>query len=152
MSTLHWFLVGSACAALGFFTTALCNIARDRNRNEEQFGGTNTRHRVLHGKQADPLFWRPKLRPFASTRHPKPVMVIDKGKSRLLHEAKYDAFYGSQGPLPESMRILLCLLDGAERRHSLRMRWSGQARAPAIGRGRKSRESFLRRLYQRQPV
>jgi hypothetical protein len=35
MSTLH--LVGSACA-LAFFTAALCSIARDRNRNEEQFG------------------------------------------------------------------------------------------------------------------
>jgi hypothetical protein len=63
-------------------------------------------------------------------------------RSRLLHEAKYDAFYGSQGPLPERVSILLCFLDGAERRHSLRMRWSGQARAPAIGRGRKSREEF----------
>ena len=141
MSTLHWFLVGSACA-LAFFTAALCSIARDRNRNEEQFGGSNTRPGELHGKQADPSLWLPKQRPFARTRNPKPVMVIDEGKSRLLHEAKHGAFYDSRGPLPERMRILLCLLDGAERRHSLRMRWSGQARAPAIGRGRKSREEF----------
>jgi hypothetical protein len=128
MSTLHWFLVGSA-GALAFFTAALCSIARDRNRNEEQFGGSNTRPGELHGKQADPSLWRLKQRPLARTRNPKPVIVIDEGKSRLLHEAKDDAFYGSQGPLPERMRILLCLLDGAERRHSLRMRWSGQARA-----------------------
>ena len=125
MSTLHWFLVGSVCA-LAFFTAALCSIARDRNRNEEQFGGSNKRPGELHGKQADPSLWRPKQRPLAMTRNPKPVMVIDEGKSRPLHEAKYDAFYGSQGPLPERMRILLCLLDGAERRHSLKMRWSGE--------------------------
>jgi hypothetical protein len=61
-----------------------------------------------------------------STRDPKPVMVIGEGKCKLIHEAKCNQFDCSQEPLPESMRVLLCLIDGAERRHKLITTWAGQ--------------------------
>jgi hypothetical protein len=62
-----------------------------------------------------------------STRDPRPVMVIGEGKSTLIHEAKCNECDCLQEPLPESMRVLLCLIDGAERRRSLVTRWFGQA-------------------------
>ena len=61
------------------------------------------------------------------TRDPKPVIVMGEGKSKLIYEAKCNECDCLQEPLPESMRVLLCLIDGAERRRSLMMRWSGQA-------------------------
>jgi hypothetical protein len=38
-----------------------------------------------------------------------------------------------QEPLPEEMRLLLCLLEGAERRQNLLRRWSSQAPVPMTG-------------------
>jgi hypothetical protein len=38
------------------------------------------------------------------------------------------------GPLPERFRILLSLLDGAERRHTLSRRWRGQEPGPVFQR------------------
>lgn len=61
-----------------------------------------------------------------STRDPKPVIVMGEGKSKLVHEAKCNECDCLQEPLPENMRVLLCLIDGAERRHSLMMRWLGR--------------------------
>jgi hypothetical protein len=62
-----------------------------------------------------------------STRDPRPVMVLGEGKSKLIHKAKCNECDCLQEPLPESMRVLLCLIEGAERRGSLMMRWSGRS-------------------------
>ena len=56
-------------------------------------------------------------------RDPTPVMVIDDGKCQLIGEAKGNEFDDVQAPLPDAMRILLCLIDGAERRHRLVRKW-----------------------------
>ena len=58
------------------------------------------------------------------------VMVIADGKCKFIGEAKWDKSDYVQGPLPEEMRLLLCLLEGAERRQNLLRRWSGQAPVP----------------------
>ena len=60
-------------------------------------------------------------------RDPRPVMVIDEGKCQLMGEAKSNEFDGVQEPLPDAMRLLLCLIDGAERRHRLVRKWRTQA-------------------------
>jgi hypothetical protein len=60
-------------------------------------------------------------------RDPTPVMVIDEGKCQLIGEAKGNEFDGVQEPLPDAMRVLLCLIDGAERRHRLGRKWQSQA-------------------------
>ena len=60
-------------------------------------------------------------------RDPRPVMVIDEGKCQLIGEAKSNEFDGVQEPLPDAMRLLLCLIDGAERRHRLVRKWQSQA-------------------------
>jgi hypothetical protein len=57
-------------------------------------------------------------------RDPRPVMVIDESKCQLIGEAKGNGVEDVQEPLPDSMRVLLCLIDGAERRQSLLRRWS----------------------------
>jgi hypothetical protein len=49
-------------------------------------------------------------------------MVIDEGKCQLIAEAKGNECV--QEPLPDAIRVLLCLIDGAERRQSLLRRWS----------------------------
>ena len=60
-------------------------------------------------------------------RDPRPVMVIDEGTCQLIGEAKSTEFGGVQEPLPDAMRLLLCLIDGAERRHRLVRKWQSQA-------------------------
>ena len=60
-------------------------------------------------------------------RDPRPVMVIDEGKCQLIGEAKGNEFDGVQEPLPDAMRLLLCLIDGEERRHRLVRKWQSQA-------------------------
>jgi hypothetical protein len=60
-------------------------------------------------------------------RDPRPVMVIDEGACQLIGEAKSNEFDGVQEPLPDAMRVLLCLIDGAERRHRLVRKWQSQA-------------------------
>ena len=60
-------------------------------------------------------------------RDPRPVMVIDEGTCQLIGEAKSTEFGGVQEPLPDAMRLLLCLIDGAERRHRLVRKWRTQA-------------------------
>jgi hypothetical protein len=57
-------------------------------------------------------------------RDQRPVMVIAEGKCKSIGEAKGNEFDGVQEPLPDAMRVLLCLIDGAERRQSLLSRWS----------------------------
>ena len=54
-------------------------------------------------------------------------MVIDEGTCQLIGEAKSTEFGGVQEPLPDAMRLLLCLIDGAERRHRLVRKWQSQA-------------------------
>jgi hypothetical protein len=62
-------------------------------------------------------------------RDPRPVMVMDEGKCKcqFIGEAKCNEFDGVQEPLSDAMRMLLCLIDGAEHRQNLSRRWSGQA-------------------------
>jgi hypothetical protein len=62
------------------------------------------------------------------SRHdPRPVMVIADGRCKFIGEAKWNEVKDAQESLPEEMRMLLCLIDGAERRQNLLRRWSGQA-------------------------
>jgi hypothetical protein len=68
-------------------------------------------------------------------RHdPTEVMVIADGRCKFIGEAKWnevgyaqEPLPEEQEPLPEEMRVLLCLIDGAERRQNLLRRWSGEA-------------------------
>jgi hypothetical protein len=53
-------------------------------------------------------------------------MVIADGKCKFIGEANWDQSGYVQEPLPEEMRILLCLLEGAERRQNLLRQWSSQ--------------------------
>ena len=55
------------------------------------------------------------------------VKVIADGKCKFIGETKWDKSDYVQEPLPEEMRLLLCLLEGAERRQNLLRRWSSQA-------------------------
>ena len=57
-------------------------------------------------------------------------MVIADGKCKFIGEAKWDKSDYVQEPLREEMRILLCLLEGAERRQNLLRQWSSQAPVP----------------------
>ena len=61
------------------------------------------------------------------------VMVIADGKCKFIGETKWDKSDYVQEPLPEEMRLLLCLLEGAERRQNLLRRWSGRAPVPTAG-------------------
>jgi len=55
------------------------------------------------------------------------VKVIAHGKCKCLCEAKWDEFRRAEEPLPNKIRLLLCLIDGAERRQALLRRWLGHA-------------------------
>ena len=57
----------------------------------------------------------------------KAVMVIADGRCKFIGEAKWNEVGYAQEPLPEEMRMLLCLIDGAERRQNLLRSWSGRA-------------------------
>jgi hypothetical protein len=46
---------------------------------------------------------------------------------RFLGQSSQPEFDYSQQPLPDNIRILLWMLDGAERRHHLARRWQGLA-------------------------
>ena len=61
------------------------------------------------------------------------VMVIANGKCKFIGEIKWDKSDYVQEPLPEEMRLLLCLLEGAERRQNLLRQWSSQAPVPTTG-------------------
>ena len=61
------------------------------------------------------------------------AMVIADGKCKFIGETKWDKSDYVQEPLPEEVRLLLCLLEGAERRQKLSRRWSGQTPVPMIG-------------------
>jgi hypothetical protein len=60
-------------------------------------------------------------------RDPRAVMVIAGGRCTFIGEAKWDEFGYAQEALPDGIRVLLCLIDGAERRQSLLKRWSVQS-------------------------
>jgi hypothetical protein len=53
------------------------------------------------------------------------VLVIADGKCKFIGKNKWNKSDCAQEPLPEEMRLLLCLLEGAERRQDLSRRWSG---------------------------
>ena len=61
------------------------------------------------------------------------VMVIADGKCKFIGENKCDKSDYVQEPLPEEMGLLLCLLEGAERRQALLRRWSSQTPVPMTG-------------------
>ena len=56
---------------------------------------------------------------------PRSPVVMEQGRSQPVRDAGWGALDYPQEPLPEAIEILLCLLDGAERRPRLMMRWSG---------------------------
>ena len=55
------------------------------------------------------------------------VKVIADGKCKCLCEANWDEYRRAEEPLPDRIRLLLCLIDGAERRQALLRRWLGHA-------------------------
>jgi hypothetical protein len=56
---------------------------------------------------------------------PRSPVVMEQGHCQSVRDAAWGELDYPQEPLPEAIEILLCLLDGAERRHRLMMRWSG---------------------------
>jgi hypothetical protein len=56
---------------------------------------------------------------------PRSPVVMEQGHCQPVRDAGWGELDYAQQPLPEAIEILLCLLDGAERRHRLMMRWSG---------------------------
>jgi hypothetical protein len=56
---------------------------------------------------------------------PRSPVVMEQGHCKSVRDAGWGEFDYPQEPLPEAIEVLLCLLDGAERRHRLMMRWSG---------------------------
>lgn len=56
---------------------------------------------------------------------PRSPVVMEQGHCQSVLDASWGELDYPQEPLPEAIEILLCLLDGAERRHRLMMRWSG---------------------------
>jgi hypothetical protein len=85
-------------------------------------------------------------------RHdPRAVMVIADGRCKFIGEAKWNEVKDAQESLPEEMRMLLCLIDGAERRQNLLRRWSGQAPADIAAVSSKSpTQDYLPLLPHRQ--
>jgi hypothetical protein len=55
---------------------------------------------------------------------PRSPVVMEQGHCKSVRDAGWGEFDYPQEPLPEAIEVLLCLLDGAERRHRLMMRWS----------------------------
>jgi hypothetical protein len=53
-------------------------------------------------------------------------MRIPPNQVLFLGQRQWAEFDCSQEPLPDEIRILLWLMDGAERRHRLAIRWSGK--------------------------
>ena len=56
---------------------------------------------------------------------PRSPVVMEQGHCQPVCDASWGELDYPQEPLPKAIEILLCLLDGAERRHRLMMRWSG---------------------------
>ena len=54
------------------------------------------------------------------------VLVIADGKCKFIGETKLDKTDCAREPPPEGMQLLLCLLEGAERRQDLLRRWSAE--------------------------
>jgi hypothetical protein len=67
------------------------------------------------------------------THDTRAVMVIADGKCKFIGETKWDKSDDVQEPLPEEIRLLLCLLEGAERKRNLLRHWSSQAPVPTTG-------------------
>jgi len=53
-------------------------------------------------------------------------MRIPPNQVLFLGQRQWAEFDSPQDPLPDEIRILLWLMDGAERRHRLAIRWSGK--------------------------
>jgi hypothetical protein len=84
-----------------------------------------------------PALWRSRARPDRQTitQNNRPLWVrLDGGKQMrippnqvlFLGQRQWAEFDCPQDPLPDEIRILLWLMDGAERRHRLAIRWSGK--------------------------
>jgi hypothetical protein len=69
------------------------------------------------------------------------VKAIADGECKCICEGNWDEYRCAEEPLPDRMRLLLCLIDGAERRQALLRRWLGEA--PAIGSEARSEEAEL---------
>jgi hypothetical protein len=59
-------------------------------------------------------------------RTPDPNQVMFIGRIR------WAGFDCSQEPLPDKIRLLLWMIDGAERRHRVARRWLGEAQDPDL--------------------
>jgi hypothetical protein len=64
---------------------------------------------------------------------PRPPLVGERGHCKSVRDAHRSEFSYPQETLPATIAILLCMLDGAERRHKLKMRWlAGSAFADQV--------------------
>ena len=57
--------------------------------------------------------------------------VLKRESPRGLGSRLSDEFECPKGPLPADMKVLLWLMDGAERRRRIAAEWSGHSRKPA---------------------
>jgi hypothetical protein len=60
------------------------------------------------------------------TNEPSPAMILERGQCKAIWEATCDAADCSQEALPDAFKILLCMIDGAERRRGLMTKWISQ--------------------------
>jgi len=57
------------------------------------------------------------------TNKPIPALVMERGHCKPICDASSREFNYPQESLPDAIEILLCLLDGAERRRRLLLGW-----------------------------
>jgi hypothetical protein len=60
------------------------------------------------------------------TNKPIPPLVMERGHCKPIRDASLREFNYPQESLPEAIVILLCLLDGAERRQRLLLKWTAR--------------------------
>ena len=127
------FQAGDCGGRLSTITSRL-GLLRLRERTQS----TDSWKRVASQIEAESLApWRSRARPDRQTitQNNRPLRVrLDGGKQMrippnqvlFLGQRQWAEFDRSQEPLPDEIRILLWLMDGAERRHRLAFRWSGK--------------------------
>jgi hypothetical protein len=62
---------------------------------------------------------------------PRSPVMMERGHCKSVRDASSREFDYPQESLPEAIKILLCLLDGAERRRRLMMGWTGERLDPS---------------------
>jgi hypothetical protein len=56
---------------------------------------------------------------------PRPPMLMEEGHCKSIRDTSWNEFDCPGTSPPETIEILLCLLEGVERRRRLMMQWSG---------------------------